>query len=109
MFHDKSPVPEDFLREMAMINCSSREYRSAVGKVTREGIWREYIDSVIHSVKVPVLVASARYDRVVPPELGEMYHDLLPNSKLVIWEKAGHMLPWEQADDLSREIAAFCR
>ncbi|MBP7585675.1 MAG: alpha/beta hydrolase [Spirochaetes bacterium] len=109
MFHDESSIPEDFLREMALINCSSGEYRRAVGKVTREGIWQQYIDRDVPSLKVPTLVASARHDRVVPPELGAMYHDLLPNSKLVIWEKAGHMLPWEQADDLSREIAAFCR
>lgn len=109
MFHPESPIPEDFMHEMAMINCSSYEYRSAVGKVTREGIWQSFIDTTVPSLKVPTLVASARHDKVVPPELGALYHDLIPNSKFIIYEKAGHMLPWEQAGDLSREIAAFCK
>ena len=42
-------------------------------------------------------------------EMGALYHDLIPNSKFIIYEKAGHMLPWEQAGDLSHEIAAFCK
>lgn len=109
MFHEESPIPEDFLREMAMIDCSSSEYRRAVGKVTYEGIWKSYIDRDVPALKVPTLIASARHDLVVPAELGASYHDLIPGSKLIIYEKAGHMLPWEQAGDLSREIAAFCR
>lgn len=109
MFHPDSPVPEDFMHEMAMINCSSHEYRSAVGKVTCEGIWQSFIDKAVPTLKIPTLIASARADKVVPPELGALYHDLIPNSKFIIYEKAGHMLPWEQAGDLSREIAAFCR
>jgi len=109
MFHPASPVPGDFLDEMAMINCSSYEYRRAVGLVTRDGIWQRFIDDSLPNLTVPTLVVSAAADRVVPAELGARYHDLLPNSRFIVYGKAGHMLPWEESADLSREIAAFCR
>ena len=109
MFHPKSPVPEDFLRDMAMINCESSDVRASVGKITREGLWSGFIDKQCPAIKAPTLIVYARHDKVVPAKLGARYHDLISNSKLIIYEDAGHMLPWEQYRGVAGDIAAFCR
>lgn len=109
MFYKENPMPDEFVRDVMMSNLKSKEDRKAMAKVTREGLFQNFLDKRCGEIKTPTLIISAKYDRVVHPSMGERYHSLIANSKFVLIDKAAHMLPWEQADQVAANINQFCR
>jgi pimeloyl-ACP methyl ester carboxylesterase len=60
--------------------------------------------SLLAGLKMPVLIACGREDRVTPPTLSQELADLIPGSQLAWIEAAGHQTPLEQAPTLARLI-----
>ena len=108
MFYRENEVPEEFIRDVAMSNLKGKEDRKAMARVTREGLFRNFLDDRCDRIVAPTLVISAKYDRVVPPAMGERYHSLLPDSRFILIDRAAHMVPWEQADQVAASILDFC-
>jgi pimeloyl-ACP methyl ester carboxylesterase len=54
---------------------------------------------------VPTLLIWGDKDGLVPPEFGEAYRSLIPGSRLVVLENAGHA-PFDEQQDAF--LAAFC-
>ncbi|MBN2078700.1 MAG: alpha/beta hydrolase [Spirochaetes bacterium] len=104
MFFRENEVPEEFIRDVAMCNLKGKEDRKAMARVTREGLFRNFLDGRCEGISAPTLVISAKYDRVVPSAMGERYHSLLPDSRFVLIDRAAHMVPWEQADQVAASI-----
>ena len=46
-------------------------------------------------------------DKVTPKDESIKIHELLPNSRLVILERAGHLILYERADDLNKLMEDF--
>ncbi len=107
MFYRENDVPEEFIRDVAMSNLKDKEDRKAMARVTREGLFRNFLDTRCGGISAPTLVISAKYDRVVPPAMGERYHSLLPDSRLVVIDRAAHMVPWEQSDQVAASIMEY--
>ncbi len=107
MFYRENEVPEEFIRDVAMSNLKDKEDRKAMARVTREGLFRNFLDTRCGGISAPTLVISAKYDRVVPPAMGERYHSLLPDSRLVVIDRAAHMVPWEQSDQVAASIMEY--
>jgi len=64
----------------------------------------ENYESKYSTIKVPVLILNGKYDTNNPPESAEKLQSVLPNSKLVLIDKAGHF-PWvEQPEKSFNEI-----
>ena len=53
------------------------------------------------SVKVPVTVVGGSRDRLLPPRYSRRIAELIPDARLVMLEDAGHMLPWEEPQQLA--------
>lgn len=53
------------------------------------------------SVAVPVTVVGGTHDRLLPPRYSRRIAELIPNARLVMLEDAGHMLPWEEPQQLA--------
>lgn len=53
------------------------------------------------SVTVPVTVVGGTHDRLLPPRYSKRIAELIPNARLVLLEEAGHMLPWEEPQQLA--------
>lgn len=53
------------------------------------------------SIPVPVTVVGGTHDRLLPPRYSRRMAELIPNSRLVLLEEAGHMLPWEEPEQLA--------
>lgn len=109
MFYKENPMPDEFVKDIIMSNLRSKEDRKAMAKVTREGLFQNFLDKRCPEIKTPTLVISAKYDRVVHPTMGERYHSLIPNSKFILIDHAAHMAPWEKADEVAKDITQFCR
>jgi pimeloyl-ACP methyl ester carboxylesterase len=58
-------------------------------------------------VSNPTLIVWGREDRIVPVVCGEQYRRLLPNATLRVFEKCGHLPPFEQPDAYARLVSDF--
>ncbi len=109
MFYKENPMPDEFVKDIMMSNLRNKEDRKAMAKVTREGLFQNFLDKQCPEIKTPTLVISAKYDRVIHPTMGERYHSLIPNSKFILIDLAAHMAPWEKAEEIAATITQFCR
>jgi len=63
----------------------------------------------LRKIEAPTLIIVGRDDKVTPTSESEILHKLIPNSKLVIIENAGHLVLYEKAKELNRIIDGFIK
>jgi pimeloyl-ACP methyl ester carboxylesterase len=61
----------------------------------------------IATIKVPTLILWGREDKVIPLKVGELLHQLIPNSTLEIIEHCGHIPQEEKPDETISRISRF--
>ena len=103
-YHDPSRCTEDVI-EGYMMPGRIRGYLQAVGNPLAS--WRK--DPPLHPWKItqPTLVLWGASDRWLPPSRGQRLHRLIPNSRLVVIPKAGHLLLEEQPEACVEAIVKF--
>jgi pimeloyl-ACP methyl ester carboxylesterase len=74
--------------------------------------WKPYMHNprlphFLPRVTNPALIVWGREDHVVPVECGEQYRRGLPNSKLTVLERCGHLPPIEQPEVFARLVLDF--
>jgi pimeloyl-ACP methyl ester carboxylesterase len=60
-------------------------------------------------LNLPVLVAWGKNDQIVPFSNVEKIRARLPDARYAVYEKAGHMLPYEVAAEFNRDLIHFLR
>jgi pimeloyl-ACP methyl ester carboxylesterase len=65
------------------------------------------LEGRLASLMVPALVLFGTRDRVVPPEMGRVYRELLPKSQLVFVYDAGHAIQADRPEAFSSLVADF--
>ncbi|TFG00006.1 MAG: alpha/beta hydrolase [Promethearchaeota archaeon] len=63
----------------------------------------------LKTIKAPTLLITASHDRLTPKSCMEEIHNEIPNSKLVVIEKAGHGSPLSRADEVNQAILDFLK
>ena len=58
-------------------------------------------------VEAETLVIAGRHDWVTPVSQSQAIHDLLPNSRMVVYEDSGHMPFIEEQEEFNREVIDF--
>jgi pimeloyl-ACP methyl ester carboxylesterase len=81
-------------------------------EMTARLTWKPYMYNprlahFLPRVTNPTLLVWGREDRIVPVECGELYRRALPNAKLTVLEKCGHLVPIEQPDAFARLVLEF--
>jgi pimeloyl-ACP methyl ester carboxylesterase len=61
----------------------------------------------IHRIIAPTLLLWGASDRLLPPVYGEAFLKRVPRARLTVFTAAGHMLPYEQDDDLVEVVTDF--
>lgn len=61
----------------------------------------------IPSIKVPVCLIWGKNDTITPPEVGEEFHQLLPDSELHFLDKCGHAPMMERPEEFNALADAF--
>jgi pimeloyl-ACP methyl ester carboxylesterase len=63
--------------------------------------------SAVSTVTIPTLILWGRQDKVIPLKVGELLHQLLPNSTLEVIEQCGHIPQEEKPDETIAIISRF--
>ena len=65
------------------------------------------IASTLHRVQAPTLIVWGADDRLLPPTLGAIFSAELPDSRLVVLDRCGHVPMLEAPDALHAELRRF--
>lgn len=81
-------------------------------EMTARLTWKPYmhnprLDRFLPRVANPTLILWGREDHIIPVECGEQYRRALPNARLTVLEKCGHLPPIEQPDVFARLVLDF--
>ncbi|PIS10011.1 MAG: hypothetical protein COT73_11605 [Bdellovibrio sp. CG10_big_fil_rev_8_21_14_0_10_47_8] len=82
-------------------------YRSqlAVGlDISKEG---NSFEKHLALLKIPTLILFGELDRMIPSKNGDLLHELIKDSQLVVLSNVAHFLPFECPENLTHEIHHF--
>jgi pimeloyl-ACP methyl ester carboxylesterase len=65
------------------------------------------LEARLPGVAIPTLVLFGTVDRVIPPEMGHFYKELMPNAHLVYVYDAGHAISTERPEAFTEVVADF--
>lgn len=74
---------------------------------TAKSAVRHNLGDRLHQIKAPVLLVWGKQDQITPPFVGEQFHELIANSKLVFLDQCGHAPMMEHEDVFNEHLAAF--
>jgi len=75
-----------------------------------EKYFRDYdATSILPKISCPALIIVGREDKVTPVEQSQQIHKLIPNSKLIIIDDAGHLVLYEKPNELNKIIHDFIK
>lgn len=92
-----------------------KEVRGWIQAANPEGVAQAQIamsrrpDSIetLESIVAPTLIIVGEEDGLTPPSAAEAMHAAIPNSKLQVIARAGHLSPLESPDEVNRSIRSF--
>lgn len=73
----------------------------------RPHLYNPHLKWWLHRIRIPSMVLWGASDRIVSPEYGRAYSDLIPGARFEIIERAGHHPELEQPQTVASKIAAF--
>ena len=65
------------------------------------------LEEAMRSLQVPVLVVFGTADRLIPPEMGRTYKELLPNCQLLFVYDAGHAVAADRPEAFTEAASDF--
>jgi pimeloyl-ACP methyl ester carboxylesterase len=65
------------------------------------------IVNTLHRVRMPTLIVWGANDRLLPPTLGSVFSAEIPDSRLVVLDRCGHVPMLEAPDALEAELRRF--
>lgn len=64
---------------------------------------------LLPTIRIPTLVIGGAGDRLTPPDHAQEMADLIPDAKLAILDRAGHLAPMETPDETARLMMNWLR
>ncbi len=61
----------------------------------------------LHRARMPTLLVWGRSDRLVPPDMADLWLQMLPKARLVLVDGAGHVPHLEEPESVARLVAEF--
>ena len=74
---------------------------------TAKSAVRHNLGDKLHQVKAPTLLVWGRQDQITPAFVGEKFHELIENSKLVFLDQCGHAPMMEHPEQFNRHLESF--
>jgi pimeloyl-ACP methyl ester carboxylesterase len=96
--------PEDLIKE-SIINPPTAKDINIQAEALKTHNTFERLDTI----KNPTLLLTASHDRITPKSSMEKIHEKIPNSTLVVFEKAGHSSPLEKTPEVNQNIIEFLK
>jgi pimeloyl-ACP methyl ester carboxylesterase len=110
--HDPTTVPEWEELFNKPLTPAEQEIVTRNREMTARLTWKPYmhnprLDRFLPRVTNPTSIIWGREDRIVPVICGEQYRKALPDARLTVLDKCGHMPPFEQPDVFARLVLDF--
>lgn len=93
-----------FLRQF-----STSGFRRHVNEALDADMARYDLNPEIAKFRLPVLVMTGRYDMNVAPVIAWKIHQAIPGSRLVVFERSGHLPFLEEPERFRREVEEFLK
>ena len=106
MLHDKTRMTEEMVATFHAVKRLEGFHHTLVSVSRHLGEWNHF-GSLLRGVKQPTLILWGEQDRYLPVEDGYRLKAAIPDSRLIIIPKTGHIPMWEQPEFVNREIASF--
>lgn len=74
---------------------------------TAKSAIRQNLAEEVAKISAPTLLIWGNNDTITPPFVGEEFHKLLPNSKLLFIDQCGHAPMMEQPEEFNRYLSEF--
>jgi len=74
-----------------------------------KSLWDWQAGDQLRRIRIPSLILAGAQDSVIPLRFSWLLHDTIPNSKLRIFENAGHYLVLEHPEGVNVEILKFLK
>lgn len=93
---------EDLIEEKTKYGPTVADYNHQAESLNTHNVYER-----LHEIKNEVLVLAADKDKTCPKLIGEKMHELLPNSKFIVIENAGHQSILEYPHIINQHIIEF--
>ncbi len=87
-FYDPAIADKELVDEV--FNIVNDRMRGLRIVLTAKSAMRNNVEDRVHQIKAPTLLVWGKEDNITPAFVGERFHELIPNSELVLMEKCGH-------------------
>lgn len=106
-FYDTSVASKELIDEVyGIVNDRNRAIRVIA---TAKSAVRHNLGDKLHQIKAPTLLVWGKQDSVTPPFVGEKFHELIENSKLVIFDQCGHAPMMELPERFNEVLENFLK
>lgn len=103
--HDSALIDEEMMRGYAEPFYDEKIFHALTRMIRdREG---DLPSSELQQITTPTLLLWGEADKVVPVSVGKRLHEDLPNSRFIVYENAGHLLPEEKPQHVYEHIMEF--
>lgn len=104
-FYDPNIATDDLINEVySIVNDRNKAIRIIA---TAKSAVRHNLGDKLHIITVPTLLVWGKEDSITPAFVGEKFHELIENSKLVFIEKCGHAPMMEHIEEFNKHLEAF--
>lgn len=108
VYHDRALAPEPIV-EHVIASQLTPEGRRALAAVSHAMIGIDPIDELLPSVTQPTLLLWGRDDRVLRPQAAARYAALMPQARLRLLDRCGHVPMTERPHETAALLADFLR
>jgi pimeloyl-ACP methyl ester carboxylesterase len=70
-------------------------------------LYNVHLAKWLHRITLPTLILWGAEDRLIPPQYGPAFHDLIPNSRLEILPDCGHLPQIEKMAEFATSVTRF--
>ena len=95
---------EDLIKESAINPPTAKDINMQAGALKTHNTFDR-----LDTIKNPTLILAASHDRLMSISSMEQIHEKIPNSTLVVIEKAGHSSPLEKTPEVNQNIIEFLK
>lgn len=104
-FYDPAVATKEVVDEVFdIVNDRSKAIRVVIAA---KSAVRNNLEKLIHKITAPVLLVWGKQDSITPAWVGEKFNQLLPNSRLELFDKCGHAPMMERPHKFNVVLADF--
>jgi pimeloyl-ACP methyl ester carboxylesterase len=109
IFHDKSRVTEDFVRQNFAIRVKANDGATQRSFWSNPQVARETVGERLAGITVPTLIVWGANDELIPLDQGREYATKIPNARLVVIPDCGHVPPLENPEAFLSAMIPFLK